>query len=103
MEIPEKDQMCGKVMRKLTMSDSLNTAERSHLAECESCMAEVIRILDRSTATESNGLGGVPGNANGELYHTRREAQKALEQGRRIFQREFGIALPEDRKWSRHS
>ncbi len=98
MAIQEKDQMCEKLVQKLTTGKPLDTAERSHLAECESCMAEVIRILDRSTATEPNAVGGVPGSDNGELNHARPEAKKALEQGRRIFEREFGISLPEDRK-----
>lgn len=98
MAIQEKDQMCEKLVRKLTMGEPLETAEKSHLAECEGCMAEVVRILDRSSATEPNRLGAVPGGANGELNHARPEAKKALEQGRRVFEREFGISLPEDRK-----
>jgi len=103
MAIQEKDQMCEKLVQKLTTAKPLDTAERSHLAECESCMAEVVRILDRSPATEPNGVGGIPSNGNGELNRARPEAKKALEQGRRVFEREFGISLPEDRIRDRQS
>jgi hypothetical protein len=93
--------MCERLVRKLTMGEPLDNAEKSHLAECESCMAEVVRILDRSSATEPNGLGVAPGCTNGELNHARPEAKKAIEQGRRVFERGFGISLPEDRKSGR--
>jgi len=95
--------MCEKLVRKLTMGGSLEASERSHLAECESCMAEVFRILDRSAATEPNRPSVVPGGADSEPYRARPEAKKALEQGRRVFEREFGISLPEDGRSGRQS
>ncbi len=85
------------------MGESLDTDEKSHLAECERCMAEIVRNLDRSARTEPNEVGEVLGSANGALNHARPEAQKALEQGRRVFEREFGISLPEERIRGRQS
>jgi hypothetical protein len=88
MATQEKDLMCESLVRKITTGESLDDAEKSHLAECEGCMSQVVRSLDESAAKEAHGL-------NGDVAHARPEAKKALEQGRRVFEREFGISLSE--------
>jgi hypothetical protein len=94
MATQEKDQLCGKLVRKLTAGEPLDAAEKSHLAACEGCMAEAVRALDEAAANGSKGPGLAAGGTNGDLSRARPEAQKALEQGRRVFEREFGISLP---------
>jgi hypothetical protein len=75
--------MCEDLVRKLMAGESLEEAEKSHLAGCEGCMAEVVKRLDETPA----------GGTNGDCSRARPEARKALEQGRRVFEREFGISL----------
>ncbi len=41
-------------------------------------------------------LGMTVGGTNGDLIPARPEAKKGLEQGRRVFEREFGISLPKE-------
>ena len=93
MTTQEKDQTCNNLVRKITMGESLNDAEKSHLAVCESCLAEVVRVLDESAAREPHGLGMAASEVNGDITQARPEAKKALEHGRRVFEREFGISL----------
>lgn len=90
MPTQQNDQMCGNVVQKLTLGEPLDDAEKTHLATCEDCMAQIVKTLDESAASEANGHAGV----NGDLTHARPEAKKALEQGRKVFEREFGITLP---------
>ena len=94
MATQEKDRACNDLVRKLTMGESLEDAEKSHLAVCEACMAEVVKALDEAAKGGSQGSGKFPNLANGELSPVRPEAMRALEQGRRVFEREFGISLP---------
>lgn len=68
----------------LTIGASLEDAEKAHLARCPSCLADVIKALDES----ASGMAA-PG---GELPHARPGAKMALERGRRVFEREFGIS-----------
>jgi hypothetical protein len=96
MATQQKDQMCENLVRKITTGQSLDDAEKSHLAVCEGCMAQVVRRLDESAATETHGRGMAAGGNNGDLTRARPEAKKALEQGRRVFEREFGISLSKE-------
>jgi hypothetical protein len=93
MATQEKDQWCETLVRKMMTGEPLGDAEKSHLAACEACMAEVVGRLDESAASEANGHGTPPSGPNGDITETRPEAKKALEQGRRVFEREFGISL----------
>jgi hypothetical protein len=95
MATQEKDQMCENLVRKIMAGASLEDAEKSHLALCEACMAEVVRMLDESAASKPLSHSMVADGTNGDLTHARSEAKKALEQGRRVFEREFGISLSE--------
>jgi len=70
--------------KKLMAGESLNATEKSHLADCEECMCQLVTMLDDFRKTRKNG----------ELPHRRPSALKALEKGRQTFQREFGITLP---------
>ena len=81
--------------RKLTTGESLDEFEKAHLASCPGCMAEVIRTLDESAAKKHRNNGRVNG-ADDELKHARPEAKKAVEHGRLVLQREFGISLSKD-------
>lgn len=94
MATQEKDPMCKDLVRKLTAGEPLKEAEKTHLAGCESCMAEVIKTLDEAAAGEQHGLGVAANETNGDFSRERPEAKKALEQGRQVFEREFGISLP---------
>ena len=94
MIIQEKDQVCKDLVWKITTSESLNDAEKSHLATCEGCMAEVVKTLDEAVVGEPHGLGMAAGGTNGDFSQARPEAKKALENGRKVFEREFGISLP---------
>ncbi len=85
MTMREKDLMCDDLVLKLTTGIPLTPAEKSHLAECEDCMLRVVTALDQSVAR--NGT-------KNELSRERPEAIKALEQGRKVFEREFGITFP---------
>ena len=84
MTMREKDLMCDDLVQKLTTGIPLTPAEKSHLAECEDCMVRVVTALDESAAR--NGT-------HSELSRERPEAMKALEHGRRVFEREFGITF----------
>jgi hypothetical protein len=92
----EKDQTCENLVRKITTGEFLNDGEKSHLAACEGCMAQVVRMLDESAASATQGRGMAAGGTNGDLTGARPEAKKALEQGRRVFEREFGISLSKE-------
>ena len=85
MTMREKDLMCDDLVQKLTTGIPLTAAEKSHLAECEDCMVRVVTALDESASR--NGT-------KSELNRERPEAMKALEHGRRVFEREFGSTFP---------
>ncbi|MBX7104320.1 MAG: hypothetical protein K1X57_09565 [Gemmataceae bacterium] len=93
MPVQEKDQECGTLVQKMTAGDHLTTAEKSHLAGCEGCMLEVVRALDESAMNDWHGTGHEPAGGNGDLPQARTEARNALEQGLKLFEREFGISL----------
>ena len=86
MATEQNNQICNTLVQKLTTGVSLDEAEKSHLANCDDCMADVVRKLDELGATASAGR-------NGDLTHARPSAKKALEHGRSVFEREFGISL----------
>lgn len=92
MATQEQDQVCEKLVRKITTGERLDDAEKSHLAACDACMAEIVRMLDESAARQPHGLDRDTAGSNG-APPPRPDANKALEQGRRVFQREFGISL----------
>ena len=96
MATQEKDQICDHLVQKMTMGEALDDAEKSHLSTCEACMAQVVKKLDESSGIRAHGLGMVAIGTNGDLTHVRPEAKKALEQGRRVFEREFGISLSKE-------
>ncbi len=96
MTTQETDQMCGNLVRKMTAGESLDDAEKAHLAVGEDCMARVLKALDESATSDPHGNGVVSAGTNGDLTRARPEAKKALEHGRSVFAREFGIALPKE-------
>jgi hypothetical protein len=88
------DQTCKNVVLKLTTGEHLEDGEKAHLATCERCMAEVVKQFDEAATGQRHGPGVNTGETNGGFSRARPEAKKALEQGRRVFEREFGISLP---------
>jgi protein-arginine kinase activator protein McsA len=94
MATQEKNRECHDLVRKLTMGESLEDAEKSHLAVCETCMAEVVKTLDEAAASHSEGHDMALGETNGNSSRRASpEAKRALEQGCRVIEREFGIYL----------
>jgi hypothetical protein len=89
MATHEKNPLCETLVRKLTSGVHLDDAEKLHLGACEACLAEVVRNLDESA------MKNIPvhSEANGATIHPRPEAITALEKGRQVFEREFGIPL----------
>jgi len=90
------DQMCEILVRKITTGEPLDDAEKAHLAVCASCMDEVVRTLDESATRGTHSNETAAGSRNGDLGHIRPEAKQALEHGRRVFEREFGISLAKE-------
>jgi hypothetical protein len=80
--------MCEILVQKLLAGTSLVDTERSHLANCESCIAEVVRRLDESAADENGKSGAV----NGKLAQSRADAVRAVEHGREVLKRAFGTS-----------
>jgi hypothetical protein len=96
MATQEKGSICENLMQKLTTGKSLDEAEKTHLAVCESCLLQLVKTLDEATTSKAHGPGTVADGCNGNLTHARPEAMKALEHGRRVFEREFGISLTKE-------
>jgi hypothetical protein len=81
---------CDKVIQKIIAGESLDDAEKSHLADCEHCMFQIVATLDTTSANK------IHGEANGAIINARPEATRALERGRLVFEREFGIRLSKE-------
>ncbi len=90
MSAQQDEHLCGAVVAKITSGQPLSPDEKTHLTECEGCMEEVIRQLDQSHGNKSTK--SVSGSNNG-VSHPRNDAQQALEHGRKVFEREFGVSL----------
>lgn len=89
MSMQEEHVICGDIVQKLIKGISLDRSEKSHLAACQTCIAEVVERLGDADSTNLS----VTKEANGTVAHPTTEAVQALEHGRRVFEREFGILL----------
>jgi hypothetical protein len=87
-----KDRICAGLIQKITSAKPLDDADKAHLAACEDCMDQAVRALDEASL-RSGTASGAASDANGHVSHDRLEAKQALENGRRVFEREFGIKL----------
>jgi hypothetical protein len=96
MSLPAQDQVCGTLLQKMTTRQRLSDEEKAHLAACEDCMRQVVHHLDRAATTGSLTNGTAEEASELNTARTRAEAIRALEQGRRVFQREFGISFPNE-------
>lgn len=94
MATQEKNSLCETVVLKLTTGKPLDEVEKTHLALCESCLLQLVKTLDETN--KANSSGTATNGSNGTLTRERPEAKKALENGRRVFEREFGISLPKE-------
>jgi hypothetical protein len=73
------ESRCGVPVAKLLSGKSLSSEERSHLAECAVCLEEVVCQLDQSRGKRDE--------------RGREGAECALQHGRKVFEREFDVAL----------
>ncbi|MBV9121904.1 MAG: hypothetical protein JO112_00925 [Planctomycetes bacterium] len=92
----EQSPMCETLVRKITTGEVLSDAEKSHLATCADCLAQVVSTLGESATNRRHGLLMTTAAPNGDLVRSRPEAKKALEKGRQVFEREFGISLSKE-------
>ncbi len=84
------DQFCEKLIRKFCAGQHLNDAEKAHVADCERCIIDIMRHLD-AVKERKNGEA-----ADNNSERIRAEARHALEHGRRVFEREFGISFTKE-------
>jgi hypothetical protein len=87
------DQFTAGIIQKMLSGQHLDESEKAHLGECESCMTELIHRLNEAAKEAKNSSGNNGARDYEELARTRPEAMRALEHGRRVFAREFGITL----------
>jgi hypothetical protein len=89
----QADQFTTGIIQKMLSGQHLDEAEKAHLGECDSCMTELIHRLNQA-AKEAKKSSGMNGSCNhDDLARSQPEAMRALEHGRRVFAREFGITL----------
>jgi hypothetical protein len=91
MAAHDKDQVCSRLIQKFTTREPLDKADKDHLAACEDCMARVVRALEEVALQGKKCQRLTVGETNGESFDVRPEAIQALEGGRRVLEREFGI------------
>ena len=91
MATQQKENLCGVLVSQLVSGGGLTPEEKTHLAECEGCMGEVVRQLDESQRNRSAESASV-GSEN-LTSHPRDGAQRALEHGRKVFEREFRVSV----------
>lgn len=92
MSTLQKDQVCSGVVEKMASGQSLGVEEKAHLIECESCMAELVRRLDHAAEESPAALGKNGDSGQDNVAHSRPEAKRAVEHGREVFAREFGLS-----------
>jgi hypothetical protein len=94
MSSPQKaDSFTAGIVQKKLSGQHLDAAEKEHLIECESCLTELFHRLDQAAELAKKASGNNGARNYDELARTRPEAMRALEHGRRVFAREFGITL----------
>src|SRR5688572_30312485 len=96
MSSESKDALCDLLVNKLMVGERLNDAEKAHLIGCESCMAVVVRQLDNAAEQRTRSPGRISGSTEADSAQDRPHANKALEHGREVFEREFGLSLRRD-------
>ena len=89
----QADSFTAGIVQKMLSGQHLDDNEKNHLIDCDNCMDELFRRLNQAAedAKKASGNNGVRDYE--ELARTRPEAMRALEHGRRVFAREFGITL----------
>ena len=92
MSTLQKDQICAGVVEKMLSGRSLAAEEKAHLIECESCMAEIVRRLDQAAEEPAKSLGKNGDSDREDLARSRPAAKQAVEHGRQVFAREFGLS-----------
>jgi hypothetical protein len=93
MSMQPMDPYCARLIEKKLSGQSLDVAEKEHLIECDTCLVEILRRLDEAAKEAKKSSGNNGARNYDELARSRPEAMRALEHGRRVFAREFGITL----------
>jgi hypothetical protein len=86
------NQVCADVVEKMISRQHLDAAEKEHLGECEICMAEILRRFDEAAEVAAKSPEKNGASNHDDLARSRPEAKRALEHGRHVFAREFGIS-----------
>ena len=84
--------VCAKVVEKMSSGRPLDAEEKAHMVECESCIAEIVRRLDRTAEESSKSPGMNRRSGQNDAARSRPDAKRAVEHGHRIFAREFGLS-----------
>jgi hypothetical protein len=94
MSTHEQDEVCAAIINKMALGQSLNATEKAHLSQCAGCMREVVLHLDQAVTTENkeDATDTIPtGGAARAATALPEEVRLALEHGRHVLEREFGI------------
>jgi hypothetical protein len=89
----QPDSFTAGIVQKKLSGQCLDAVEKEHLGECEICIAILFHRLDEAAEEAKKSSGNNGARDYDELARTRPEAMRALEHGRRVFAREFGITL----------
>ena len=103
MSVAEPHPVCSGLIEKVSSGQRLDAAERGHLMACDTCQAALVEHLDKTAEPEPPqpfpvaevGLNGV---ARGSA-----KAEHALEEGRKVFAREFGLSLTGEQHLAKQS
>lgn len=89
----QADSFTAGIVQKMLSGQHLDDNEKNHLIECEGCMTELIRRLNQAGKEAAKSPGKNGARNYDDLARSSPEAMRALEHGRRVFAREFGISL----------
>jgi len=98
MSAEKNGDLCTQLLKKLTTDEHLSDAEKAHVVDCEGCMAALVKRIDRTILVQSPFPAGSSGVDDSDVDRDRPEAKQALEHGKRVFAREFGISLASERQ-----
>jgi hypothetical protein len=91
MSIQELNEVCANLIQKMIQGQPLNAIERTHLSQCAGCMREVVLHLDQMAEDAAALLGTTGESGETVVAYPSPEVIEALEHGRRVFAREFGV------------
>ena len=89
MSIRERDQTCTILTNKLMSGERLDAAEKAHLSQCTECMREIVLHLD--LRADEIPISITDDAAAPTAAKMSPEVREALDRGRGVFVREFGL------------